>query len=81
MPTITINIPEHEEKIIKDNIYNLSLQLGYRLNVSDFLRFVLKTNKTKHALYNLGYISLTELYEEYPTFTKGRRRLKNLRYR
>ncbi len=81
MSTITINIPKQDEKAIKDNIYNLSLQLGYRLNVSDFLRYVLKTHRTKHALFNLGYISILDLYETTPTIKKGKRRLKDLRPR
>ena len=81
MPTITISISESDEKVIKDNVYNLSLQLGYRLNVSDLLRYVLKTHNTKHALFNLGYISILDLYESTPTFKKGKRRLKNLKPR
>ena len=72
----TINIRLNEDALlIEKNIYNLSLSLGRKVNVSDLLRHILKGVQTRKDLYDLGYISLVEL-NSIPTITKGSLKIK-----
>jgi len=75
MKTINVRLNEYDSQAVEHNLSSISTSLGYNINLSRLLRYVLLKTKTKKDLFDLGFISVTELYDS-PRIVKGKKVIK-----